>query len=200
MTTNTPLPQIFHIMLLEDNLADIYLLRRALKNAGVNFELTVIEDGADGLAFARRQGKYEGSLIPDLAVLDLNLPKGGGESVLIAMRRSSDLDRVPVVIISSSAAPSEQASVKDLGVEQFIKKPANLEVYAIRTRRTCSSAATAASCIRAARSFVRARDGGCLRALPEGTTMRPCASWKNFSARAGRRRGCQRWGRYSKRR
>jgi chemotaxis family two-component system response regulator Rcp1 len=121
--------QIFHILLLEDNPADIYLLRQALKNAGVGFELTVIEDGADGLDFARRQGKYKGSFIPDLAVLDLNLPKGGGESVLKAMRQSNDLDRVPVVIMSSSVEPSEQANVKELGVEQFIRKPADLEAF-----------------------------------------------------------------------
>jgi chemotaxis family two-component system response regulator Rcp1 len=129
MTTSTPLGQIFHILLLEDNPADIYLLRQALNNAGVNFDLTVIQDGAEGLAFARRQGQYEGSFIPDLAVLDMNLPKGGGESVLMAMRHSKDLDRVPVVIISSSAAPSEQANVKKLGIEQFIKKPADLEEF-----------------------------------------------------------------------
>jgi chemotaxis family two-component system response regulator Rcp1 len=129
MTAPTPLRQIFHILLLEDNPADIYLFRRALKNAGIDFELTVIEDGVEGLAFARRQGKYEGSFIPDLAVLDLNLPKGGGESVLMAMRHSNHLDRVPVVIMSSSAAPSEQATVKELGIEQFIRKPADLEAF-----------------------------------------------------------------------
>jgi two-component system, chemotaxis family, response regulator Rcp1 len=129
MTTLAPLRQIFRILLLEDNPADIYLMRQALKNAGVDFELTVIEDGSDGLAFARRQGKYEGGFIPDLAVLDLNLPKGGGESVLIAMRQSVDLDRVPVVIMSSSAAPSEQANITKLGVEQFIKKPLDLEAF-----------------------------------------------------------------------
>jgi CheY-like chemotaxis protein len=129
MTTSSPLRQVFHILLLEDNPADIYLLRQALKNAGVDFELTVIEDGAEGLAFARRQGKYEGSFIPDLAVLDLNLPKGGGESVLNAMRQSNDLDRVPVVIVSSSAAPQEQANIQELSVEHFIRKPADLEAF-----------------------------------------------------------------------
>jgi two-component system, chemotaxis family, response regulator Rcp1 len=129
MKTGTPLRQAFHILLLEDNPADIYLLRQALKNAGVEFELTVIEDGAEGLAFARCQGRYKGGFIPDLAVLDLNVPKGGGESVLVAMRQSIDLDRVPVVIMSSAAAPREQANFKKLGVEQFIRKPADLEAF-----------------------------------------------------------------------
>ena len=114
---------------MEDSPADIYLFRQALKGAGLDFELTVIEDGADGLAFARRHGKYEGSFIPDLAVLDLNLPKGGGESVLMEMRQSKDLERLPVIIMSSSATLREKANVAELGVEHFITKPADLEEF-----------------------------------------------------------------------
>ncbi len=128
--SSAPRGLIFDILLLEDNPADIYLLRQALKGAGLDFELTVIEDGADGLAFARRQGKYEGSCIPDLAVLDLNVPKGGGESVLLAMRQSKDLECVPVVIMTSSAGgPGERAKAKDLGAAQFITKPLELEDF-----------------------------------------------------------------------
>ena len=121
--------QTFHILLLEDNAADIYLFRQALKSAGLNFELTVIENGADGLAFARRQGEYAGSSIPDLAVLDLNLPKGGGDSVLEAMRQNKDLGLVPALIMSSTAGPREQARAKELGIERFITKPPNLEEF-----------------------------------------------------------------------
>lgn len=128
MTTTRP-QQIFHILLLEDNPADVYLLRQALENAGVDFDLTVLKNGADGLAFARRQGEYEGGLIPDLAVFDLNLPKGGGEAVLAAMRQNKDLGHVPVVMMSSSAAPREQAKIKELGVEQFITKPLDLDGF-----------------------------------------------------------------------
>ena len=127
--TTTRLRQVFHLLVLEDNPADIYLLREALKHAGVDFELTVIENGADGLAFARRQGKYKDSSIPDLAVLDLNLPRGDGESVLAAMRQNKDLGRVPVVMMSSSAAPRELAKIKELGVERFITKPLNLDGF-----------------------------------------------------------------------
>ena len=121
--------QTFHILLVEDNPADIYLFREALKAAGLNFELTVIENGADGLAFARRQGEYAASCVPDLAVLDLNLPKSGGASVLEAMRQSKDLERVPVFIMSSSASAHEQARARELGVERFITKPPDLEEF-----------------------------------------------------------------------
>ena len=121
--------QTFHILLVEDNSADIYLFRQALKAAGLNFELTVIENGADGLAFARRQGEYAGSSIPDLAVLDLNLPKCDGASVLEAMRQNKDLERVPAFIMSSTAGPREQARAKELGIERFITKPPDLEEF-----------------------------------------------------------------------
>jgi CheY-like chemotaxis protein len=110
--------QTFRIILVEDNAGDIYLFREALKAAGLNFELMVIENGADGLAFARRQGDYAESSIPDLAVLDLNLPKSGGASVLEAMRQNKDLDRVPALIMSSTAGPREQARAKELGIER----------------------------------------------------------------------------------
>jgi len=119
----------FHILLVEDNAGDVYLFREALKAAGLKFELTVIENGADGLAFARRQGVYAASSVPDLAVLDLNLPMSGGASVLEAMRQSKDLENMLVFIMTSSAGPREQARARELGVERFITKPADLEEF-----------------------------------------------------------------------
>jgi chemotaxis family two-component system response regulator Rcp1 len=129
MSSEPTVAQTFHIVLVEDNAADIYLFREALQAAGLNFALTVIENGEDGLTFARRQGEYAGSSIPDLAVLDLNLPKIGGDSVLAVMRQNRDLERVPVFIMSSTAGPREQARAKELGIERFITKPPDLEDF-----------------------------------------------------------------------
>src|SRR5947207_11161569 len=77
----------FRILLVEDNDADVYLLRKALENAALNFELIVIDDGAEALAYARSEGKYSGAARPDAAVLDMNLPKSEGTEVLEALRR-----------------------------------------------------------------------------------------------------------------
>ena len=121
-------PKTFQILVLEDNAGDVFLLKKALANAGVMFEMTVMDDGASGLAFARRQGEYR-AFIPDLAVLDLNLPKGGGLLVLDAMRNSQDLAQLPVVITTSSAAPGERARGEDLKVALFITKPPSLAEY-----------------------------------------------------------------------
>ncbi len=121
--------QTFHILLVEDNAADIYLFRQALKGAGLNFDLTVIEDGADALAFASRDGKDAASPVPDLVVLDLNLPKIGGCEVLEALRRNEELSNVPVAVMTSSAAPRDQEKCKELGVARYITKPPELEEF-----------------------------------------------------------------------
>ena len=124
-----PALRTFRILLVEDNAADIYLMRKAMKDAGLVVELTIIEDGAEALACARRQGKYAGSPIPDLAILDLNLPKAGGAAILQAMRQNKDMSKVPVAITTSTAAPREQAKAEELGIERFITKPADLEAF-----------------------------------------------------------------------
>ena len=119
--------ELFQILLVEDNEADIYLFRKGLENAEVNFELTVLTDGGAALSFVRREGKYAKSPEPDLAVMDLNLPKHDGIEVLEAFRQSRHLSNVPVVVMSSSTSPRERIRVERLGLEQYIPKPSDLD-------------------------------------------------------------------------
>ena len=124
--------QTFQILLVEDNPADVYLFRESLQAAGLKADLTIIENGADGLAFARRQEQYAEYPVPDLAVLDLNLlgiGGIGGISILEAMRQNKDLEGVPVFIMTSSSGPSEKARAMELGIDRFITKPPDLEEY-----------------------------------------------------------------------
>ena len=121
--------ELFRILVVEDNTADVYLFRKALESAELNFELTVIEDGAEAIAFVLGEGKYAGSPAPALAVLDLNLPKNEGTEVLQAIRQSKHLANLPVVIMSSSASPSDRVKAEQLRVERFIVKPSNLEDF-----------------------------------------------------------------------
>ncbi|MBY0502792.1 MAG: response regulator [Bryobacteraceae bacterium] len=125
----TPAPgrQTFRILLMEDNPADIYLLRRAVKLADLSIEFTVLNDGAEGLAFAN--GQRESDPRPDLLVLDLNLPKTSGAEVLRAMKSNPVLAGVPVVVMSSSSSPQERAMITGLGVARYLTKPPNLEGF-----------------------------------------------------------------------
>jgi CheY-like chemotaxis protein len=127
--SNRPDPNAFHILLVEDNAADIYLFRQALKRAGLTFELTVITDGGDALAFAKSDGKYSESRVPDLVVLDLNLPKVGGCQVLEVLRQNADLSNLTVVVMTSSEASRDYEKCAELGVSRYITKPLELEDF-----------------------------------------------------------------------
>lgn len=122
-------PRKAQILLVEDNPADVYLLRRALNNAGAECDLTVLEDGAEALAFVRKQGAFTAALVPDLIVLDLNLPKNGGLDVLQAMVGENSLTGVPVAILTSSSSPRERAAIAEFGVQRYIIKPPDLTEF-----------------------------------------------------------------------
>ncbi len=124
-----PTAQTFQILLVEDNPADVYLFRESLKAAELKVDLTIIENGADALAFARRQEQYAEYPVPDLAVLDLNLPRTGGVSILEAMRQNKDLQGVPVFIMTSTSGPREKTRAMELGIDRFITKPPDLEEF-----------------------------------------------------------------------
>ena len=120
---------VAHILLVEDNLGDVFLFREALKAAGVDYEITVINDGAQDLSFVEDPNQYGARGIPDLAVLDLNLPKVEGTEVLEAMRANPDLCKVPVAVMTSSPSPRDRERAVQLGARRFITKPLDLDEF-----------------------------------------------------------------------
>jgi DNA-binding response OmpR family regulator len=117
------------LLIIEDNPGDVGLFRWALDRAGIDCELSVIEDGGAALEFVRREGGSGGPNIPDLVVLDLNLPKVSGSDVLIAMRGITAFANVPVVIWTSSNAPSDRARLNDLQINRYLLKPPELSEF-----------------------------------------------------------------------
>ena len=117
-----------HILVVEDNPADVGLLRLALKAAQVECDLTVLEDGAEALAFVRHR-QNPGDFVPHLIVLDLNLPKNGGLEVLEAIRANPAFSGMAVAILSSSSSPRERARIEEFGVDRFITKPLDLDGF-----------------------------------------------------------------------
>ena len=115
------------ILLVEDNPADVGLFRLALKDAELDCDLTVLEDGAAALSLIRHPDT--GARIPDLTVLDLNLPKNGGLEVLEAIRANSVFVNMRVAILSSSSSPRERARIEEFGVDRFITKPLDLDGF-----------------------------------------------------------------------
>jgi DNA-binding response OmpR family regulator len=117
------------LLVIEDNSSDVYLLERALKQQDLRFELLHLMKGGEALTFIRRQGAYADAATPDLILLDLNLSKYSGEDILREIQSARHLGGVPVCVWSSSRSRRDEALLKDLGVSQFITKPAGLDHF-----------------------------------------------------------------------
>jgi DNA-binding response OmpR family regulator len=117
------------LVVVEDNSSDVYLLERALRKQNLRFELLHLISGSEALAFIRRQGAYADAAIPGLMLVDLNLSKYSGEDILREIRGATHLIGVPVCVWSSSRSPRDEAMLRDLGVTQFITKPAGLDQF-----------------------------------------------------------------------
>ena len=112
------------IAIVEDNTADVLLIREALNAHQISFDMLHMKDGAD--AIAQLCGKASDHPGPDVILLDLNMPKIGGLEVLAAIRNDPQLRTVPVIVLTSSPAPEEQQAARRLGVVQFLHKPVDL--------------------------------------------------------------------------
>src|SRR5580692_10670675 len=98
MRTTNGSPEPLKIMILEDNLADVFLLKEALKEAGVEFTAEVFSDGDT----ANRYVRSTDSAQINLAILDLNVPRRDGGEVLACIRETEHLKDLPVVVLSST--------------------------------------------------------------------------------------------------
>jgi chemotaxis family two-component system response regulator Rcp1 len=117
------------IVVIEDNDSDVYLLNRALKMQDLQFEMLHLLNGREALAFIRRQGAYADIAVPNLILIDLNLAKYTGEDILREIRGAKHLAGVRVCAWSSSQSLRDRSLLKDLGVSQFITKPAGLDQF-----------------------------------------------------------------------
>ncbi len=118
-----------HIFLVEDNRADILLIREALAAYQVPYQLQVAANGAEAIEFVDRMGTPSGPACPDLVLLDLNLPRIDGAEVLREFRRHPDCLNTPVIVMSSSDTPRDREKVSRLGVTRYFRKPTTFDAF-----------------------------------------------------------------------
>ena len=119
------------ILVIEDNPADVQLLELALSEAGIAADLMTFADGASAMTWiASCSDATSSGPCPDLAIVDLNLPKYDGLELLNALRRSGGLANVPALVMSSSTSPRDEARVRSLPNTEYLVKPADLDAYA----------------------------------------------------------------------
>jgi CheY-like chemotaxis protein len=115
------------ILLAEDNPADVYLIRSALMEHGIDLPLQVATDGLEVMRILDRQEAAVESRV-NLIILDLNLPRHDGIEILQRIRGSELLCRIPVVILTSSDSPRDQLAANEFGA-RFLRKPSNLDQF-----------------------------------------------------------------------
>lgn len=117
------------ILMVDDNPADIDLTSEILAQSEQHFHVNAVNDGVEAISFLQRQGKYAKAPVPDLVVLDLNLPRKDGCEVLSNIKTDPALAKIPVVIFTTSQANSDIARSYKLGANCYLKKPGNLAEF-----------------------------------------------------------------------
>ena len=121
--------QLTQILLVEDSPTDVELTIEALRDAKVANQLSVVPDSVEALAYLRREGRHTAASRPDLVLLDLNLPRKDGKEVLAEMRADPVLRRIPVAVLSTSAAEADVLRSYELGANCYLTKPVGLEEF-----------------------------------------------------------------------
>ncbi len=117
------------ILLVEDNLGDELLALRAFKNSRIANNFTVAGSAEEAWAMLKQEGAFAGQCLPDLILLDLNLPKMSGRRFLQMIKTDAGLNPIPVVVMTSSEAAIDVKSCLDLQASAYIVKPMDLDAF-----------------------------------------------------------------------
>ena len=117
------------VLLVEDDAADVELTREAMKEGKLFVRLSVVGDGVEAMQFLRGEGPFAGSAKPDLVLLDLNLPRKDGRSVLEDIRADEKLKHLPVVVLTTSDAATDILRSYKLGCNCYITKPVGFQQF-----------------------------------------------------------------------
>jgi two-component system, chemotaxis family, response regulator Rcp1 len=114
------------ILLVEDNRGDIRLIEEAFKSTGARCQVEAVRDGVEAMAYLRQQGDFLDRSLPDLVLLDLNLPRKDGREVLAEIKADPGLKHLPVVVLTTSLNEEDIFNSYDLHVNCYIAKSRKL--------------------------------------------------------------------------
>lgn len=117
------------ILLVEDNPGDVRLTKEALRESRILNKLSVAGDGALAIDFLERQGTFINAPVPDLILLDLNLPKVTGREVLERVKTHPKWKVIPVVVLTTSESEVDILESYALHVNCYIAKPLAFESF-----------------------------------------------------------------------
>jgi len=116
-------PDQLHILVVEDNDADVFLLREAISLHKLPVDLHIVENGALAIAYIENADNNSAAPCPCLCLLDMNLPLKGGPEVLRHLRKSKRLSAIPAIVMTSSKSQNEREEIIRLGASAYFHKP-----------------------------------------------------------------------------
>ena|SRR5438874_4602935 len=121
---------VAHIVVIEDNEADIYLLNHALRENGIIYEMTHFPNGEDALtALCGTAARAADCPVPDAILIDLNIPRSDGFEVIARIRADERLSGVPLAVVTSSPCPGDKERCDALGATAYIQKATQLDAF-----------------------------------------------------------------------
>lgn len=121
-----------NVLLIEDDPGDIDLAKSAIAMGGVQFDIMVVEDGVKASNFLHKKKPYENAPLPDLIILDFNLPRKNGPELLEEMAQNGNLSGIPLVVLSTSRVPDEITQRYKIYRDCCFVKPLRFDDY-VRT-------------------------------------------------------------------
>ncbi len=119
----------FQILLVEDNEGDMILTMEALEGLKHQHVFSRVKDGEQAIHYLKKEGLFEQALLPDLILLDINLPRLDGKEVLAFIKRSSIFKKIPVIILSTSNSERDIEECYERGANCYVVKPSDLDGY-----------------------------------------------------------------------
>jgi DNA-binding response OmpR family regulator len=118
-----------NILLVDDDEDDLFFTQRALQKSHLPNNTFTVHDGEELLDYLHRRGKFKDDVapMPDLILLDLNMPKMNGKEALKAIRENKNLVHLPVILFTTSSAESDIIASYKLGANSYIKKPGDFD-------------------------------------------------------------------------
>lgn len=126
---NEQMTKTYQILLVEDNEGDMILTMEALEGLSHQHIFSRVKDGEQAIHYLKKDGLFKQAVIPDLILLDINLPKLDGKEVLGFIKQSSFFKKIPVIILSTSNSKRDIEECYENGANCYVVKPSDLEGY-----------------------------------------------------------------------
>ena len=117
------------VLLVEDNLDDVFLTRKGFEYAKLSVNLHHVENGEQCMSFLRKEGEYADAPTPDLILLDLNMPIMDGREVLAEIVKDDELRKLCVVVLTTSDSERDVLDMYDLRCSSYITKPVDFKKF-----------------------------------------------------------------------